>query len=82
MLEKFSSCFDVLFFLSHHGGNSRVFFFSRHYFSVEILQYCKNIYKTVRKVSKILQEPCNDRLKHYKCNVGEILIFHFNIPVM
>ena len=25
-------------------------------YSIEILQYCKNIYKAVRKVSKILQE--------------------------
>ena len=44
-------------------------------------QYCKNIYKAVSKVSKILQEPCNVRSKHYKCNVAAILIFHFNIAV-
>ena len=39
--------------------------------------YCKNIYKAVRKVSKILQEPCNGRSKHYKSNVAAILILHF-----
>ena len=35
-------------------------------YSVEILQYCNNIYKAVRKVSEILQEPCNVRSKHYE----------------
>ena len=50
-------------------------------YSLEILQYCKNIYKAVKKVSKILQEPCNVRSKHYKCNVAAILIFYFNIAV-
>ena len=35
-------------------------------YSIEILQYCKNIYEAVRKVSEILQEPCNVRSKHYK----------------
>ena len=34
-------------------------------YSIEILQYCNNIYKAVRKVSKILQEPCNVRSEHY-----------------
>ena len=34
-----------------------------------MLQYCKNIYKAVRKVSEIVQEPCNVRSKHYKWNV-------------
>ena len=33
-------------------------------YSIEILQYCKNIYKAVKKVSKILQEPCNVRSKN------------------
>ena len=51
-------------------------------YSIEILQYCKNIYKAVRKVFKILQEPCNLRSKHYKWNTPAILIFHFNIAVM
>ena len=37
----------------------------RKYF-IEIMQDCKNIYKAVRKVFKILQEPCNVRSKHYK----------------
>ena len=46
------------------------------------MQYCKNIYKAVRKVSKILQEPCNVRSKHYTWNIAVILIFHFNIAVM
>ena len=55
-------------------------YFKKH--SVEILQYCKNIYKAVGKVSKILQEPCNVRSKHYKCDVAAILIFHFNIAAM
>ena len=36
---------------------------------MEILQYCKNIYKAVKKVSKILQEPCNVRSKH-KWNIA------------
>ena len=36
-----------------------------------------NTYK-VRKVSKILQEPCNVRSKHYKWNFAAILIFYFN----
>ena len=49
-------------------------------YSIDILQYCKNIYKAVRKVSEILQEPCNVRLKHYKWNVAAI--FHCNIAVM
>ena len=51
-------------------------------YSIEILQYSKNIYKAVRKVSKILQEPCNVRSKHYKWNIAAMLIFHFNIAVM
>ena len=46
------------------------------------MQYCKNIYKAIRKVSKILQEPCIVRSKHYKLNIAAILIFHFNIAVM
>ena len=46
-----------------------------------MLEYCKNIYKAVRKVSEILQEPCNVRLKH-KWNVPAIFIFHYNIAVM
>ena len=50
--------------------------------SIEMLQYCKIIYKAFRKVSKILQEPCNVRLKHYKWNIDAILIFHFHIAVM
>ena len=50
--------------------------------SIEILQYCKNIFEAIRKISKILQEPCNVRLKHYKWNIAAILIFHFNIAVM
>ena len=51
-------------------------------YSIEIMQYCKNIYKDVRKVSKILREPCNVRSKHYKWNIAATLIFHFNIAVM
>ena len=51
-------------------------------YSIEILQYCKNIYKAVRKVSKLLQEPCNVCSKRYKWNIAAILIFHFNIAVM
>ena len=51
-------------------------------YSIEILQYCKNIYKVVRKVSEILQEPRNVCSKHYKWNVAPILIFHCNIAVM
>ena len=51
-------------------------------YSIEILQYCKNIYKAVRKVSEILQELSNVRSKHYKWNISAILIFHFNIAVM
>ena len=47
-----------------------------------MLQYCKNIYKAVRKVSEILQEPCNVRSKHYKWNVAAICILHCNIAVM
>ena len=47
-----------------------------------MLQYCKNIYKAVRKVSEILQEPYNVRSKHYKWNVAAIFIFHCNIAVM
>ena len=31
-----------------------------------MLQYCNNIHEAVRKVSEILQEPCNVRSKHYK----------------
>ena len=46
------------------------------------ISYFRNIYKAVRKLSEILQEPCNVRSKHYKCNIAEILIFHFNIDVM
>ena len=49
---------------------------------IEKLQYCKNIYKAVRKVSEILQGPCNVRSKHYKWNVAAIFIFHCNIAVM
>ena len=41
-------------------------------YSVETLQYCKNIYKIVRKISEILQEPCNVRLKYYEWNVTAI----------
>ena len=51
-------------------------------YSIEILQYCKNIYKAVRKVSEILQEPRNVRSKHYKWNVAAILIFYCNTAVM
>ena len=47
-----------------------------------MLQYCKNILKAVRKVSEILQEPCNVRFKHYKRNVAAIFIFHCNIAGM
>ena len=47
-----------------------------------MLQYCKNIYKAVRKVSEIFQEPCNVRQKHYKGNFAAIFIFHCNIAVM
>ena len=47
-----------------------------------MLQYCKNIYKAVRKVSEILQEPYNVRSKDYKWNVAAIFIFHCNIAVM
>ena len=47
-----------------------------------MLQYCKNIYKAVRKVFEILQEPCNVRSEHYKWNVATIFIFHYNIAVM
>ena len=55
-------------------------------YSIEILQYCKNIYKAVRKVSKILQEPCNDRSKHYKWNIynGILKLFQnvWRVPVI
>ena len=51
-------------------------------YSIEMLQYCKNIYEDVRKVSEILQEPCNVGSKHYKWNVAAIFIFHCNIAVM
>ena len=51
-------------------------------YSVEILQYCKNIHKAVRKVSEILQEPCNVRSKHYKWHFSAILIFHCNIAII
>ena len=44
-----------------------------------MLQYCKNIYKAVRKISEILQEPCNVRSKRHKWNVAAIFIFHCNI---
>ena len=47
-----------------------------------MLQYCKNIYKAVRKVSEILQKPYNVLSKHYKLNVAAIFIFHWNIAVM
>ena len=47
-----------------------------------MLQYCKNLYKAVRKVSEILQERCNIRSKHYKWNVAAIFIFYYNIAVM
>ena len=50
-------------------------------YSIENLQYYKNIYKAVRKISEILQEPCNIHSKHYKWNFAAIL-FHCNIPVM
>ena len=40
------------------------------------------MYKAVRKVSKILQEPCNSRLKNYKWNVAAIFIFHCKFAVM
>ena len=46
------------------------------------LKSCKNVCKAVRKVSKILQEPCNVPSKYYKWNIDVILIFHFNITVM
>ena len=46
------------------------------------MQYYKNIYKAVRKVSEILQEPCNVRSKNYKSNVGASLIFHCNIATV
>ena len=49
---------------------------------IEILQYCKNIYKAGRNVSEILQEPCKDRSKQYKWNVAAIFIFHCHIAVM
>ena len=54
----------------------------KEYFENIPLKSCKNIYKAVRKVSKILQKPCNVRSKHYKWNIAAILIFHFNIAVM
>ena len=47
-----------------------------------MLQYCKNIYKAVKKVSEKLQEPCNVRSKHYKWNIAAIFIFHCNIAIM
>ena len=47
-----------------------------------MLQYCKNIYKAVGKLSEILQEPCNVRSRHYKWNVATIFIFHRSIAVM
>ena len=49
---------------------------------MEVLQYCKNIYKAVRKVYKILQESCNVRSKYYEWNIAAILILHFNIDEM
>ena len=51
-------------------------------YSIEMLQYCKNIYKAVRKVSEILQEPCDVRSKHYKWNVAAIFVFYCNIAEM
>ena len=48
-------------------------------YSVEILQYCKNIYKAVRTVHEISQGPCNVRSKLYEWNVAATLIFHCNI---
>ena len=59
-----------------------------------MLQYCKNIYEAVRKVSEIFQELfamcgtiCNGNIynvcsKHYKSNVAAIFIFHCNIAVI
>ena len=41
-----------------------------------------NIDKAVKKLSKILPEPCSVRSKHCKCNVAAILIFHSNSAVM
>ena len=56
----------------------------KEYFKNIPLKSCNiaKIYKAVRKVSKILQESCNVRSKHYKWNIAAILIFHFNIAVM
>ena len=42
------------------------------------MQYCKNIYKAVRKVYELLQKPCNVRSKHDKWNIAAIL-FHANV---
>ena len=49
---------------------------------MNVKSWIKNIYKVVRKVSKIFQESCNVRSKHYKWNIAAILIFHFNIGEM
>ena len=56
--------------------------FRKYFKNIEMLQYCKNDYKAVRKVSEILQKPCNGHSKHYKWNVAAIFIFHCNIVVM
>ena len=50
--------------------------------SVEMLQYCKNIYKAVGKVYKILQESCNILLIHYKCIIAALLIFNCNVRIV
>ena len=48
----------------------------REYFKNIPLKFCNiaRILQSVRKVSKILQEPCNVRSKHNKCNVAAILL--------
>ena len=51
----------------------------RKYF-VEILQYCKNIYKAVEKVYEMLQEPCNVRSEHYEWNVAAISVVNLYYP--
>ena len=71
-------CLSILNIPKQHRNVEEIF---RKY-SIEILQYCKNIYKVVRKVSEILQEPCNVHSKHYKWNVAAILIFRCNIAIM
>ena len=54
----------------------------KEYFENIPLKSC-NIAKIIIKLlSKILQEPCNVRSKHYKWNIPAMIIFHFNIAVM